>query len=668
MSAAPHGPGTVLAGRFLLDDLLDDSAGARFWRATDQTLARSVAVHVLSADDPRADDLLIAARTSALVSDGHLLRVLDAAAQDGVVYVVNEWGSGVSLDRLLAEGPLSPRRAAWVVKEVAEAISTAHRNGVAHGRLLPENVMVTETGSVKLIGFVVDAVLKSRAGRDQVRVTGGEPMSAHEADVVNLGALLYAALVARWPGTEGSTVPDAPSEHGRPLRPRQVRAGVPRPLDAICDRVLNPEGHHASVPMETAHEVYAALSDYIGDPSASPAPEATTLLDAADIAADLEAVRAHMAVADDDPATRETGGHPRRTEQPEPVDETGELAATGAFEAFPEPASDREDAGGDDDRPEPDPESTQAGTPVFFDENTGVGWMSSAEGRGLRSDEAGPPAAPPPPFTEAPERPLFAEGPWRTPQPAEGADTGSGLSFFRSTGAGNGRVPESWGPDRNDGDEVDTSWADDRRRGGGWWLRVAGALVALVVLVAAVVLAFNLGRGSGGDDATASPSQDQSASRSAPARTPYRIAGVTDFDPQGDPPEENPQLAPLAVDGKPGTAWQTMTYRNNPKLGGLKAGVGLLVDLGRPREVGSVRLRLNGTPTALDVLAAPDAQAAPSSTDGLTKVASTGSAGEKATLTVRKPVSTRWLVVWLTSLPSAPGGFQGRVAEVSVTS
>src|SRR3954467_6896393 len=190
MADATFGPGTVLAGRFALDDLLDEHGGARFWRATDQTLARSVAVHLLPESDARAGALLTAARTSALVTDGHLLRVLDAAAEDGVVYVVNEWGYGVSLDQMLAEGPLSPRRAAWVVKEVAEAIATAHRNGVAHGRLLPENVMVTETGSVKLIGFVVDAVLKSRAGRDQVRVTGGEPMSAHEADVVNLGALL----------------------------------------------------------------------------------------------------------------------------------------------------------------------------------------------------------------------------------------------------------------------------------------------------------------------------------------------------------------------------------------------------------------------------------------------------------------------------------------------
>ena len=266
MTDTPVGPGTVLAGRFVLEDLVNDYEGARFWRATDKILARNVAVHVVDSEDPRAAALLSAARTSATVSDGHLLRVLDAARADGVTYVVNEWGHGISLDRLLEEGPLSPRRAAWVAKEVAEAITTAHRSGIAHGRLLPENVMVTESGTVKLIGFVVDAVLH---GRGTATLRGDKVLEEHEADVLNLGALLYAGLVGKWPGTDGTKVPPAPVEHGRPLRPRQVRAGVPRPLDAICERVLGSNGH-GLVPLETAHEVYAALCDYVGDPTAAP--------------------------------------------------------------------------------------------------------------------------------------------------------------------------------------------------------------------------------------------------------------------------------------------------------------------------------------------------------------------------------------------------------------
>ncbi len=55
-------PGMLLGDRYRLDDLLTDIGGARFWRATDQVLDRSVAVHTVSTDDPCAETLLTAAR------------------------------------------------------------------------------------------------------------------------------------------------------------------------------------------------------------------------------------------------------------------------------------------------------------------------------------------------------------------------------------------------------------------------------------------------------------------------------------------------------------------------------------------------------------------------------------------------------------------------------
>ena len=72
---------------------------------------------------------------------------------------------------------------------------------------------------------------------------------------------------------------------------------------------------------------------------------------------------------------------------------------------------------------------------------------------------------------------------------------------------------------------------------------------------------------------------------------------MADFDPFGDPPEENADQAPLAVDGKPDTAWTTSTYQQNFGPTGLKDGVGLLLDLGKPQEVGSVDVTLVGSPT-----------------------------------------------------------------------
>ena len=248
-------PGDVLADRYRLTDLLTESGGGRFWRAFDSVLQRDVAVHIIACDDERAPLLREAARTSATVLDRRMLRVLDIDEAADRCFVVNEWGSGTSLDILLADGePLSPTVAAWVVAEVADSVALAHEAGVAHGRLVPENVLIDHDGAVRLIGFAVDAALH------------GLPSGRTSTDVVDLVGLLYAALTGRWAGVSRSKVTAAPLQHGHVLRPRQVRAGIPRTLDALCDHVLN-RGGDVDV---TAAMVSDTLRDFLG-PSATAA-------------------------------------------------------------------------------------------------------------------------------------------------------------------------------------------------------------------------------------------------------------------------------------------------------------------------------------------------------------------------------------------------------------
>jgi hypothetical protein len=185
-----------------------------------------------------------------------------------------------------------------------------------------------------------------------------------------------------------------------------------------------------------------------------------------------------------------------------------------------------------------------------------------------------------------------------------------------------------------------------------------------VLLVIAIVFAFNLGRDSG-EDPSAGPSQD--AGPSSPPAGPVAIAGVSDLDPlPSGNGEENPELAGLAVDGDPGTAWQTMEYYGNPQFGLLKDGVGLVVDLGREQEVSSAQVTVQGSPTNLEILAAPEGSTEPTSVDNLRRVASATGVGGRKDLAFGKPVTTQYLVVWLTSLPPDSGAYRGRVAEIVV--
>jgi putative peptidoglycan lipid II flippase len=144
------------------------------------------------------------------------------------------------------------------------------------------------------------------------------------------------------------------------------------------------------------------------------------------------------------------------------------------------------------------------------------------------------------------------------------------------------------------------------------------------------------------------------------------IAAIDDFDPQGDE-SENPDDAKRAIDGDPATGWQTTTYFNRPELGGLKDGVGLVIDLGEVREVSQVRLTLAGDATTVELFGAPDRTSPPVRLSGLTKLGSVTADSGQVRLNVDDAMETRFLLVWLTSLPEVTDGkFQGDVREIVV--
>ncbi len=621
-------PGTMLGGRYRLEDLLAEHEGARFWRATDTVLARSVAIHALPSSDDRAAGVLEAARRSAQVTDPHFLRVLDCDDVEDLTWVVNEWGEGVSLDIMLERGTLPPTRAAWLTREVAEAIAAAHALGLSHGRLNPESVLVTDSGSVKVIGFVVNAAFEGAAPPHPAYGA----LDPREADVIDLAGILYAALTGRWPGVSPSAVPRAPRDGRRPLRPRQVRAGVPRTLDAICDRVLHKEGAQHALPIETAHEVAAALSDYVGDPAAAAPVDVPSMYDEPEPAQPAEEPAL--------PDLRRPPAPPGATaETPAPTDRADEQAADQPVAPSPDPVS--------------DPEATMAAPPPIWTEE-------------FAEPEAWEAPAPPPELEDRPHRPLFADHDRRVPpgappppppqQPVNPAVPTSGPDLPSDTGTGSGFWPFD--------DPEDTGSFSGKE--GRSWLQLAGIVALGIAVLVAMFIAFDLGR-----DADEEPSGTQTTAPAEPTATgsPIRVVAASDFDPEGDPPEENPDQVALAIDGKPGTGWRTLTYRDNPQLGGLKSGVGLVLDLGTEQEVGSVEVQLGGSPTDLELFAtAPGVDDPPVELADTRRLAGLTADSTTALLRIEPGQRTRFLVVWLTKLPPVTGGFRGEITEVTVRS
>jgi eukaryotic-like serine/threonine-protein kinase len=247
-------PGTRLAGRYRLDDRVSEAGGSTFWKATDEILARSVAVLTFAPGFPRVREVVTAARAASRLTDPRLTQVFDADDSGERAYVVSEWVTGDTLEDLLAQGPMEADRAATFLLEAAEALTSAHGAGLAHLCLTPHNLVWTSGGTVKITGLGVEAVLAA---------TTSETPALD--DTRGLGRMLYAALTGHWCGPDPSALPPAPSgSDGRPLAPGQVRAGVPHNVDAIVCRALQLRGEPLSAP--------SALADALSQVPRSPLP------------------------------------------------------------------------------------------------------------------------------------------------------------------------------------------------------------------------------------------------------------------------------------------------------------------------------------------------------------------------------------------------------------
>lgn len=158
-----------------------------------------------------------------------------------------------------------------------------------------------------------------------------------------------------------------------------------------------------------------------------------------------------------------------------------------------------------------------------------------------------------------------------------------------------------------------------------------------------------------------SPSASQQPPSTGVAPQPLPMVSVTDFDPEGEDGEENPQLAPLAIDGDLDTAWNTVSYKSS----GMdpKGGTGLLIDLGLIRPIREIRLDLLGSDTDVEIRVSdtPGQQA-----KDYELLAGAVAAGPQVVFRTPVPVDVRYVLVWLTSLPYSGRSYQGGIREVQI--
>jgi hypothetical protein len=283
---------TLIDERYELRGLAGSGGMAYVYLAHDEVLDRDVALKLLKARYAENEDLVERfrreARSAASLSHPHIVPVFDGGeAGDGTYYITMEYLPGGTLkDRIMSEGALSPQMVVEVALQIAKALQCAHERGVIHRDIKPRNILITDSGHVKVADFGIARAAEATTISDLGAVLGSAKyMSPEQAagervgaasDLYSLGVVLYEMLTGRVP-FEVETPADVAVKHAGepPPHPGEVNPGVPEGMDALVMRLLatDPEDRHGSAAqlIKELRRVRDGLS-----PVVSPGDDATT--------------------------------------------------------------------------------------------------------------------------------------------------------------------------------------------------------------------------------------------------------------------------------------------------------------------------------------------------------------------------------------------------------
>jgi serine/threonine-protein kinase len=267
---------SALAGRYRLERELGRGGMATVYLAQDLRHDRRVALKVLHPElglGTGPERFLHEIRITARLDHPHILPVHDSGEAAGLLWYTMPYVEGESLrDRLERAGPLPVEEALRLVRQAADALDCAHRHGVVHRDVKPENVLVSG-GHARVADFGIARALEA-AGSERLTGTGitvGTPayMSPEQAagatkldgrsDIYSLGCVLYELLAGEPPFTGSTPQAVIARRFVEPPPPiRRVRGAVPAAVEAVLTRALAREPADR---FQTAAEFAERLAD-----------------------------------------------------------------------------------------------------------------------------------------------------------------------------------------------------------------------------------------------------------------------------------------------------------------------------------------------------------------------------------------------------------------------
>ena len=280
--------GSLLAGRYQLDEPIGTGWFGEVWRATDAALSRPVAVKLLHPAYAQQPEALARFRTEAMHAAAlwheNITHIYDydEPAEGPQPYLVMELVDGPSLAGVLAGGPLDAARTMDVVAQAAAGLQAAHATGLVHGDIRPGNLLLASSGTVKITDWGVSHAI----GSVPVTITGTAEYLAPEriagapagpaSDLYALGVVAYECLAGAPPFV--GEPPDVARAHGdHPVPP--LPGSVPAEVSALVMRLVAKDpasrpDSAAEVAQHAGRLRHDPRDDFSIDPSRVPYPVA----------------------------------------------------------------------------------------------------------------------------------------------------------------------------------------------------------------------------------------------------------------------------------------------------------------------------------------------------------------------------------------------------------